>query len=107
MYASFDRSSPVKLDTTVHSLSWKGNAKQGWLALGNSAKTVGVTYTEVSEESDLPSGSDAHPELALDRQGMRRNFNFREHSHEVSERVPGGKHSGAMTFMSGFGSHES
>ena len=89
MYASFDRSSPVKLDTTVHSLSWKGNAKQGWLALGNSAKTVGVTYTELSDEPEVPSGSDSHPELALDRQGMRRNFNFREHSHEVSVCVVG------------------
>lgn len=83
MYATFDRSSPVKLDATVQCLSWKGNLKYGWLALGNSANTVGVTFTELAEDIDLPA-SDEQPELTLNRQGMRRNFNFREHSHEVT-----------------------
>ena len=82
MYASFDRSSPVKLDSKVHSLSWKGNVKSGWLALGNSSNTVGITYTESPEEVDL-TPSDHQPEMTLEKQGMRRNFNFREHTHEV------------------------
>ena len=83
MYASFDRSSPVKLDSTAHCLSWKGNANYGWLALGNSTNTVGVTFTQLNEDTDL-STSDQLPEMTLEKQGMRRNFNFREHTHEVS-----------------------
>ena len=83
MYATSSRHSPVKLDSEIHCLSWKGNAKQGWLALGNSANTVGVTYTELNEDIDLASG-DQTPEISLEKQAMRRNFNFREHTHEVS-----------------------
>lgn len=83
MYATFDRHcSPVKLDSVINSLSWKGNAKHGWLALGNSANTVGITYTEIDEDVELVA-TDTQPELTLERQGMRRSFNFREHSHEV------------------------
>ena len=83
MYAHFDRSSPAKLDVSVTSLSWKGAPTEGWLAVGNSAKTVGVTYTELPEERDNGTG-DLQSEISLDRQAMRRNFNFREHSQEVS-----------------------
>lgn len=83
MYAHFDRSSPAKLDVTVTSLSWKGAPAEGWLAVGNSAKTVGVTYTELSEEKE--SGAELQPEISLERQSMRRNFNFREHSQEVRQ----------------------
>ena len=83
MYASFDRNSPSSLSADVLSLSWKGDSRQGWLAAGNSRKTVGVTYTELKDweggwESDLFA-----TEVALERQSMRRNFNFREHSSEV------------------------
>ena len=86
MYATFDRHSPASLNADVLSLSWKGDARQGWLAAGNSRKTVGVTYTEAKDWEDEPS-SPTEPggsEVALERQGMRRNFNFREHSSEVS-----------------------
>lgn len=85
MYASFDRHSPVKFDSKIHCLSWKGSAKQGWLALGNSANTVGVTYTELNEElPDTQPNGDQLSEMSLEKQGMRRNFNFREHTKEVS-----------------------
>ena len=88
MYATFDRNSPASLSADILSLSWKGDSRQGWLAAGNSRKTVGVTYTEVKGceddswawEPEQIFGS----ESALERQGMRRNFNFREHSAEVS-----------------------
>lgn len=91
MYASFDRNSPVTLSEDVLSLSWKGDARRGWLATGNSKKTVGVTYTEISDEDEFdldPSQPSDHlfdPEVAwaLENQAMRRNFNFREHSKEV------------------------
>ncbi len=91
MYASFDRNSPVTLSGDVLSLSWKGDARRGWLATGNSKKTVGVTYTEISDEDDFdfdPSQAsdlffDTEEVWALEKQAMRRNFNFREHSQEV------------------------
>lgn len=86
MYASFDRHSPANLSADVLSLSWKGDSRQGWLAAGNSRKTVGVTYTEVKDwENDSWEGDNFPSEVALERQGMRRNFNFREHSSEVSQ----------------------
>ena len=82
MYATFDRYSPVKLDSKIHCLSWKGNAKEGWLALGNSSNTVGITYTELAE--DVEMATEQQPaEMTLEKQAMRRNFNFREHTHEV------------------------
>ena len=103
MYATFDRNSPQNLSAEIHSLSWKGDARQGWLAAGNSRKTVGVTFTELlndleedcgggaqngGDEETEPAvplvGTAASPEISLERQGMRRNFNFREHSAEVS-----------------------
>lgn len=95
MYASFDRNSPVVLSEDVLSLSWKGDARRGWLATGNSKKTVGVTYTEICDDDDLdidlpqPSDQCFDPEVAwaLENQAMRRNFNFREHSQEVSNRI--------------------
>ena len=83
MYASFDRNSPSSLSADVISLSWKGDAKQGWLAAGNSRKTVGVTYTEL-KDWDEDWENDLFSEVTLERQSMRRNFNFREHSSEVS-----------------------
>ena len=91
MYASFDRNSPITLSEDVLSLSWKGDARRGWLATGNSKKTVGVTYTEICDEDDFdldpsqPSDQCYDPEVAwaLENQAMRRNFNFREHSKEV------------------------
>lgn len=84
MYASFDRHSPANLSADVFSLSWKGDSRQGWLAAGNSRKTVGVTYTEVKDwEDDSWEADIFSSEVALERQGMRRNFNFREHSSEV------------------------
>lgn len=87
MYASFDRSSPSSLAADIQCLSWKGDARQGWLASGNSRKTVGVTFTELGDEEDQGLGSDlifdAQHDVSLERQGMRRNFNFREHSSEV------------------------
>ena len=85
MYASFDRHSPCRLEADVLSLSWKGDVRQGWLATGNSRKTVGVTYTEMADEEDCGGdlfGYDG-PDFSLERQGTRRNFNFREHSAEV------------------------
>lgn len=82
MYAHFDRSSPAKLDAAVTSLSWKGAPSEGWLALGNSAKTVGVTHTEIGDDGDTLAG-ETQTEIGLERQAMRRNFNFREHSHKV------------------------
>lgn len=85
MYASFDRSSPLKIDSTIQCLSWKGTRQYGWLAIGNSANTVGVTFTQLDGETDTDSPSEEQPELTLSRQGMRRNFNFREHSHEVCD----------------------
>ena len=90
MYATFDRQSPHNLSAEIHSLSWKGDERQGWLAAGNSRKTVGVTYTELKDWEEDGGGCSsvetelaAPPEVSLDRQGMRRNFNFREHSAEV------------------------
>lgn len=91
MYASFDRNSPVTLSEDVLSLSWKGDTRRGWLATGNSKKTVGVTYTEICDEDDFdvdpsqPLDPCLDPEVAwaLENQAMRRNFNFREHSREV------------------------
>ena len=99
MYASFDRSSPSNLAADIQCLSWKGDARQGWLASGNSRKTVGVTFTEMSDEDDPGLGGDlifdAQHDVSLERQGMRRNFNFREHSSEVCalfayQAAPGG-----------------
>lgn len=88
MYATFDRHSPTNLNADVLSLSWKGDSRQGWLAAGNSRKTVGITYTEVKDWEDEPRDNTSTevgaPEVVLERQGMRRNFNFREHSAEVS-----------------------
>ena len=88
MYATFDRNSPASLSADILSLSWKGDSRQGWLAAGNSRKTVGVTYTEVKEYDDESWAWEPEQifasEAALERQGMRRNFNFREHSAEVS-----------------------
>jgi len=80
MYAAFDHDSPASLDAEVLSLSWKGDCKRGWLATGNSKKTVGVTYTELNEE-DEADGENA--DISLERQAFRKNFNFREHSQEV------------------------
>jgi hypothetical protein len=89
MYATFDRHSPASLGADVLSLSWKGDAGRGWLAAGNSRKTVGVTYTEAKdwaeEDGDSTELATPAPEVLLERQGMRRNFNFREHSAEVGE----------------------
>ncbi len=87
MYASFDRNSPTPLNGDALSLSWKGDGGQGWLACGTSRKTVGVTYTEVKDEEDFRCGDLFYEremqDFSLERQGMRRNFNFREHSQEV------------------------
>ena len=87
MYATFDRNSPSSLSADVTCLSWKGDGSQGWLASGNSRKTVGVTYTELRDEDDFRCGDvfyDVH-DISLERQGMRRNFNFREHSEAVGK----------------------
>jgi hypothetical protein len=88
MYATFDRNSPASLSADILSLSWKGDSRQGWLAAGNSRKTVGVTYTEVKDCEDESWAWEPEQifgsESALERQGMRRNFNFREHSAEVT-----------------------
>ena len=92
MYASFDRNSPATLPADILSLSWKGDARRGWLATGNAKKTVGVTYTEISDEDEfdidpsqpLEQYFDTEQIWALEKQAMRRNFNFREHSQEVS-----------------------
>lgn len=83
MYAVFDRNSPSTLTDNVLSLSWKGDARQGWLASGNSRKTVGVTYTELRDEEEVDCDMFDLPDVSLERQGMRRNFNFREHTDEV------------------------
>ena len=89
MYATFDRNSPAELGADVLSLSWKGDCKQGWLAAGNSRKTVGVTYTELKDCEDESWEPELFSsEVSLERQGMRRNFNFREHSAEVSFHRP-------------------
>jgi hypothetical protein len=84
MYATFDRRSPTHLDAEILSLSWKGGAKQGWLASGNSRKTVGVTHTQIRDDDETEGDVlyDVH-ETSVERQAMRRNFNFREHSKEV------------------------
>lgn len=84
MYATFDRRSPTQLDAEILSLSWKGGAKQGWLASGNSRKTVGVTHTQIRDDDETEGDVlyDVH-ENSVERQAMRRNFNFREHSKEV------------------------
>ena len=83
MHASLERRSPVTVDSTINSLSWRGDARAGWLAVGNSNRVVGVTFTEqLGEERD----GGCHEELS--RQNMRRNFNFREHSHNVSFAAP-------------------
>lgn len=82
MYASFDRNSPVSLSEDVLSLSWKGDARRGWLATGNSKKTVGVTYTEICDEDEFdldfsqPSDQCSDPEVAwaLENQAMKRKF---------------------------------
>lgn len=81
MYAAFDRDSPSALDAEILSLSWKGNEKKGWLATGNSRKTVGVTYTELVDDDDTEC---ENTDISLERQAFRKNFNFREHSQEVS-----------------------
>ena len=81
MYAAFDRDSPAVLDADILSLSWKGDARRGWLATGNSRKTVGVTYTEMNDEDDAEC---ENSDISLERQALRKNFNFREHSQEVS-----------------------
>jgi len=86
MYAAFDRNSPSTLTGDVLSLSWKGDGRQGWLASGNSRKTVGVTYTEMRDEEEVDCDLFDVPDVSLERQAMRRNFNFREHTHEVSWR---------------------
>ncbi len=81
MYAAFDRDSPAALDADVLSLSWKGDEKRGWLATGNSRKTVGITYTELTDDEDTEC---ENTDISLERQAFRKNFNFREHSQEVS-----------------------
>ena len=69
----------MTVDSTINSLSWRGDARAGWLAVGNSNRVVGVTFTEeLGEERE----GGCHEELS--RQNMRRNFNFREHSQNVS-----------------------
>ena len=80
MYAAFDRDSPAALDADILSLSWKGDPKRGWLATGNSRKTVGVTYTELNDEDDAEC---ENADISLEKQANRKNFNFREHSQEV------------------------
>ena len=89
MYASFARNSPAPVGADLLSLSWKGDARRGWLVTGNSRKTVGVTYTQLSDvddefECDLFESTAEQSEISLERQANRRNFNFREHGHEVS-----------------------
>lgn len=89
MYASFARNSPAQVGADLLSLSWKGDARRGWLVTGNSRKTVGVTYTQLSDiddefECDLFESTAEQSEISLERQANRRNFNFREHGHEVS-----------------------
>lgn len=79
MHASLERRSPVTVDSTINSLSWRGDASGGWLAVGNSNRVVGVTYTD-GGEAQREGG--CHEELS--KQNMRRNFNFREHSQNVS-----------------------
>ena len=84
MYAELEKSSPKLLDSFVNSLSWKGDPRRGWLAVGNSRGVVGVTYTESAEvDSDSWSDTDGSE---LEKQCMRRNFNFTEHSQEVTSR---------------------
>ena len=91
MHASFCRNSPATLSADILSLSWKGDARRGWLASGNSKKTVGVTYTEICDEEEfdidpslpLEQYYDTEQVWALEKQAMRRNFNFREHTREV------------------------
>lgn len=84
MYAELEKSSPKLLDSFVNSLSWKGDPRRGWLAVGNSRGVVGVTYTESAEmDTDLWSDTDGSE---LEKQCMRRNFNFTEHSQEVTSR---------------------
>lgn len=69
----------MTVDSTINSLSWRGDARAGWLAVGNSNRVVGVTFTEeLGEERE----GGCHEELS--RQNMRRNFNFREHSQNVT-----------------------
>jgi len=81
MYAELEKSSPKLLDSFVNSLSWKGDEGRGWLAVGNSRGVVGVTYTELADpDNDSLSDSDSQE---LEKQCMRRNFNFTEHSQEV------------------------
>ena len=82
MYASFDKNSRSVFGADILSLSWKGDARQGWLATGNNRKTVGITYTEMKDEDDFECELF---EVSLEKQAMRRNFNFREHSNEVSK----------------------
>ena len=81
MHAFLERKSPISLDSTVNSLSWRGNEKNGWLAVGNANRVVGVTYTEIQSNSD---GDDTGENSELEAQNMRRNFNFREHAQNVS-----------------------
>ena len=88
MYASFAKNSPSPVGADLLSLSWKGDARHGWLVSGNSRKTVGVTYTQLTDdddfECDLFESTAEQSEISLERQANRRNFNFREHAHEVS-----------------------
>lgn len=87
MYASFAKNSPAPVGADLLSLSWKGDARRGWLVSGNSRKTVGVTYTQLTDddefECDLFESTAEQSEISLERQANRRNFNFREHAHEV------------------------
>ena len=87
MYASFAKNSPSPVGADLLSLSWKGDARRGWLVSGNSRKTVGVTYTQLTDddefECDLFESTAEQSEISLERQANRRNFNFREHAHEV------------------------
>ena len=83
MHAFLERNSPVTLDSSVNSLSWRGTEKEGWLAVGNTNRVVGVTYTEISEGNGVgEEKSDGSEEL--EQQNLRRNFNFREHTQNVS-----------------------
>lgn len=96
MYASFARNSPAPVGADLLSLSWKGDARRGWLVAGNSRKTVGVTYTQLTDEDefecDLFESTAEQSEISLEKQANRRNFNFREHAHEVRRCYALGEH---------------
>ena len=80
MHAFLERKSPISVDSTVNSLSWRGNERNGWLAVGNANRIVGVTYTEIQNDYD----GEYEDTSELEAQNMRRNFNFREHVQNVS-----------------------